>query len=1476
MADLLIDKQLYEWLEGLHLIVHTEASELKVTPKGQIEIREEDLARDILAGVIHKHLLLRLAEMNPGNQGGGTPSVVRDLEGVSESTSEPAKLANWNKLIQVLNVFPGVNITKSSIDELMKGNNKIAIDVISQIHSICTYKGKNIYLLKNQNGLPNSPNRPLGKSTTGGKGFNTTSEQSEPQKNRLDISPLYPQERTLLIQNLSAQSGFGECTNCLDFFCLAMAKETSVKPFQIVPLFNDDGMNWNNLIIKGKNGDQRPILNFYKNVISNISTLHQLVKIEELEGSVEFTLEALKPGLLSKDLRIAVLACSSFTKILSELADRKNLEPAWKFFKRVYGGFLAVLGCFDTFGDKVLAEVFLVLREIGKYAQLKMFKEEFRRMLPDPAAYSGFLNHILNVYLSKEDFTEELIKNGVIDYISRYVINGLENPNQKNTDTSLMAHTELACRLIASLPSYFSTQKNITTQIFTLFKQTSISSPLLFISSLNQFSALLNALAKIKSPLSPQTFKLLCQLHKASLGSDSLRQFANKTMTEILREIRTLPAEIVAQVLFTFTIESGDDENMDLDGFELLEECILHPSIDMENAIKIVHQLGEVVQISRYQPTVWGMILRNLTNRFAEDAPVCDEIKRMVANLLTLVYKKEIELSKLQRGAIQLREDNGPKETILRFSVMNAIKSVIEGKSQIINSSLPNILLFANRQIRMATNKNHRGIIVLLSFLVGDPERLLREYDQKQTQMGEVRKEMGIGEFKNDIHNLSGTYEIKEDDKKGKAAGDQKLKDSMGDELPPISISPLANKKSKLNSPTKKANRKPQQSKFAQGNGDEGNIEVIRSRDDLRKDSNDKMEDTDEETQMDRAKSATNLPGYLRGTEPDNLPRRMKYFDMLKEQEIIKKIHQEEQAIKFAKRAKEIKDQLNKYGRPVSTSTFALPKRDLEKEKKKEEDVMKEEKRRERHTELKKNITNYQQEKSQKQDEKKQEHQKKIEQHMKDKLKESKKFVREKVKEMKEKNRAIIFMNLLREQFENKRSELRVNVSSKQLEKIQNNMKGIRERINNEKETRDYITNLMNSQGVKMIMKEYQSSLETLFDFFCKIDPEPRNNGVIYSENRIQCRTFFQFLNIFNIVPGIIETESVQAMYRDTIKGQTINWKDKDGLAHEIPVGLTFKQFEEILLRINLKKKPVFDKVAYDNKSDEMKIKYQVKSEYIDFEKPEFFGKEDRKNLENVQDTYDMKDYHFTSFDYFMNYFRLPRSKDDIIKKLNFMRKDYLTRVKPADLKQRPKSMIFSKLNKKNEAFRIRKMEDALSHLFTEASVTKNLNERAQSAMKARDEVLEKIDKEKIEKKEKQKREKESSLISSSGNFGGTIIEKKTLIEEKEENEKKNQKGLKKQPSNISVQEKDTEKGKDKKEEKEKKDKKDKKDKKVKEEEVPEDNKEKEKKKSKSKTSIDDEEEKDKKPKKSKKEISVKDDEEGIKESKKKSKKKVD
>ena len=1363
-----IDSEIYDWLTNLQILVNTTAAPPETNRKGQVIVRDEDYCRELMTGILHKQVLLRLCDINPGSQ--GVKQVRTELFKINNSTSEPAKLHNWDVLAKVTPVFPGFNIPQSAIDDAMKGNSRPPIDIVSQIYSVCQFKGKTLYLEK---GTLSSSDA---KARKGDGLENKSAADTEKNKSRLDISHLYPASVTQNISRLSSKSGFEECANCLELFCLGISKVTDMKPMQAVPLFNDNNKNWSLLVTKGMGGDHRPIIAFFKSILEQMLVLQHLIKIEEEKGSVDFVLEGLKPGLLSKDLRVASLTCSCFTGVLKDINERGSADKAWAFFKKIYGGFLAAMTCFDTFGDQILPDVYGMFDQIGRYSLIKMFREEFRRMLPDPVAYAKFVCNMLTIFYRNDRTISKMMKEGVVDHLIKFSIDGLEHTNQRHIDEHIISMVSLVSAHMLSIPTYFISRVETSEHLFSLISSVFHYSPLVLVHCLTQLSSWLKVLSKTKSALAASVLKLMIKIQQASLGSATLRSFASEIMMKTLAEVPAIPADCIADVVLDWMFESEDDEEMDHGCFQLLFVCIAHETISPGHCKKVLHLLKSIIQKSRYFSALWCQLLRQTYKRWPSD--LVKASVSVISSMMARLYGIVSDSRQQSTGIVVMHDRDDTGDQISRFAVVHACHQLLSIGQQtdksLCDASL-SMLLYTNDKIKKLQGSNNKGVMVLLRYCCNDPERVVNEYARKSVNdSSDKRSIVSKEQFSTEVEEL-GLGKVS--DRKESAIKNTPLVESSADD---------DNRLAKQRVPDLVVDNYDK-SMYGQDSSSKRKGKLIKKNNgkpiSSAKDKNDTF-DYDVEESIDKvlgkSKSEKSIPGYMKGTEPEKLDKKLKYQlkQQIKEQQ--EEAKQRARQIRFDQRSKELKAYLRQSAESglvkkvrgtaeqslttVETSSAFLPGFPLPINVK--EDLKKEKKRQERHKILKQQVEAKKLEiMTKKQTDTELEHQMKQKELIAKKMQRSREFIKSRVKEIDETNKKTMFLLMFKQEYEQVREQAKKAVADKRVEKIQDKFTKVRDKITNDKLEREKILNLLHSEGTKAILKMNKDVIQTIFEYFSQIDYERRDLGIVYGEQRMQCRTFFEFLNIFGIIPGVCTVDEVHLIYRDTTRGQMVKWIDEHKQKQELPIAITLHQFEELLLRISVKKKEVFAKEAYDNKPDEVKVEYPCKTEFKNFAGDQFFTKELKKKLEEKTDIYETKDYHFSNFEGMFNYLRMPSDKVYMPKKLKFIRRDYMQRLKPEKLKKRPQSVRFNKIRDRNDPIREQKIEDAITSLFDSVGQSQNAKLRLESAKTMRDEVLAEVKKDREKKKIMQKSINDEIIEEKAAyGDGGSTSERKTLV----------------------------------------------------------------------------------------------------------------
>lgn len=135
-------------------------------------------------------------------------------------------------------------------------------------------------------------------------------------------------ERTVNIDNIDPNKPLFEVDSCLEYLIVGFCKNFDLKPKQSAGLLTQGYKFLAHIIVKGLKGNFEPVLVWYQDVYSNTERLTELILNESDEGSINFILSALKPGLLSKDTEIVQWAMRVFSKLALEFSENGLLEKA--------------------------------------------------------------------------------------------------------------------------------------------------------------------------------------------------------------------------------------------------------------------------------------------------------------------------------------------------------------------------------------------------------------------------------------------------------------------------------------------------------------------------------------------------------------------------------------------------------------------------------------------------------------------------------------------------------------------------------------------------------------------------------------------------------------------------------------------------------------------------------------------------------------------------------------------------------------------------------------------------------------------------------------------------------------------------------------------------------------------------------------------------------------------------------------------
>jgi hypothetical protein len=137
------------------------------------------------------------------------------------------------------------------------------------------------------------------------------------------------------------------------------------------------------ILAKGVKGLFDPIIEFYTEIYSNLSTLIRLFKEDPTRKSMSFTLNALKPGMVSKSYEVAEWAARLFSRLAFEFGESNLLVHAWEWFVGDGGGLNTTLLSLKRHPD-LRSLIVTILLEFALYNFVELFITQLKRALPDP------------------------------------------------------------------------------------------------------------------------------------------------------------------------------------------------------------------------------------------------------------------------------------------------------------------------------------------------------------------------------------------------------------------------------------------------------------------------------------------------------------------------------------------------------------------------------------------------------------------------------------------------------------------------------------------------------------------------------------------------------------------------------------------------------------------------------------------------------------------------------------------------------------------------------------------------------------------------------------------------------------------------------------------------------------------------------------------------------------------------------------
>lgn len=604
------------------------------------------------------------------------------------AVSPSSRLYNWNALIQAFQIF-GVTVDSDVKSLIVAGDRQMVVEVLTQLH--------------------------------------TASSELTPLSSSLNSKKVkMTEDGGLFIDSIDHEKPLFEAESCLEYLILSFCHNFDLVPKQAAGLMVQGNKYLVHIAAKGLRGDFDPVIYWYQNIYTNSSHLADLLEIDKGD-SLTFVLDALKTGLMSRNVEVVQWACRLFGKLALDLHDKQMLNKAWEWFVLPQSGL--ELGFLATQRHKEATEVAVeMLLHFGAGHLVDLFTIYLRNFLQETADYLHFITDLLHHAGSLEILQDELNNAGITGYWCELAFREAEMDSNRSNSAKLFSMAfllDMWKRFYASqtedimIDALISCYKRISREEGIALKLTSVV--LLF--------ECLELLVEIKNKAAVMLYKSLTFILLENFANSALRELLFFNFKALLENYQTMPTwvlidplvkrlQMVELVYFTF----------DFDFFMTLAN---HPTTEVESAVLLIDVLGRIYISDIVYARAASVPFTTLASRYIDREPMA----RYLETFCSLAIKTAVSVSKaaVPPSYSSLKTDSRVEAVDIAASrqkrtiVLDMVCWIVQQDTQVLNSLIKDMLIKTNRLYSKQSGSDLNCLMVVLS-LFGEPLQVISNF----------------------------------------------------------------------------------------------------------------------------------------------------------------------------------------------------------------------------------------------------------------------------------------------------------------------------------------------------------------------------------------------------------------------------------------------------------------------------------------------------------------------------------------------------------------------------------------------------------------------------------------------------------------------------------------------------------------------------------------------------------------------------
>ena len=618
-----------------------------------------------------------------------------EINTLKNATTPAARLYNWNILTSVFSMF-NISIDPDTKSLIIAGDREMLTEVLKQLYE-AEYE----------------------RSIKSSRSVRELKEMQDPDRLSKEKEPKEP---GLLIESIDERKPLSESESCLEFLILSFVHNFSLKPKQGIGLLAQGCKYLAHIVAKGLKGDFDPVRLWLSEIYSEADKLSKLIMREQKEDSLQFVMNALKPGFLSKDSEVTSWTFRLVSRLALDLS--QVIDQVWRWFEDE--GLMEL--CFVAIrrnGNEMMSNALDLWIQVGQGHYFDLFISYLQNQSKDKYEYLTYISSFLPHFI--DSLSEEIFESGCITY-------WLDQSSQEFESQSSPYKTRtLSLTLVQTLfKSFFSqlAESQIHNLIASINRCCRDGQKLIEIQSISTLFDWLDFLAEQKSSIASTVYRTLTFLLVEVFHTVDLREFIVVNFSELFKKTNHIPIGVLVEpYVKRFQVNESAFEMFDFDFFIVLAQ---HPKLSMQHAIQLIDLMGKIYLNHLFFSKAAGVPFTYLASRYIEVSPMQDFLFIFAKHSLTLAMTTEHKVL----GQSRLKKKDLTESLQQRNRIFDIVSWIAQQWQDDLNKKLKNLILSLNFSYFLVSKQNCKGLFSILA-LLGNIEDMLQVFREENPELFE-------------------------------------------------------------------------------------------------------------------------------------------------------------------------------------------------------------------------------------------------------------------------------------------------------------------------------------------------------------------------------------------------------------------------------------------------------------------------------------------------------------------------------------------------------------------------------------------------------------------------------------------------------------------------------------------------------------------------------------------------------------------